>query len=510
MRARGICAAVGAAAALFAGAPGAQAEASFVTASGCDEHQGFVTGDDAAVAARLPSHYSAVREPSGEPVLFARAMRCDAVTVGGHTAPATVASFGVVIDSPDGRGCASGAPGAGPVKGDVPPVCNWYVSFWAANDRRVVDWMRDGTPGFPAVYVPGLSFTLGGFDAASGGAPLHFEAPAPSPSAFTMDDLGRPRPGELSVRVGYWADTPQGTVQIAGTTEDLTSGDATGTVRAAPGSEMATMLGAGERDFLPEYSGLAAERIGHIVYRKQVLSKTPRSDSFDGSCSIQGDVAFDPPATNTEQQLKYSYDARGTCTGVLNGREIADAPVSVHHAGEAFASCNGGHTTSPGAGRLTFEDGTSIAYTIDFSTKGTEVDGTLYGDRSGAAPLHASFLTQRTPPDIAAQCAGEGAKTAPLDASFKTQTPLVSDRPVGRFSLSVTPRRAPVGRRTPFVFRTGVAGAVVRFAGRTATTGNDGVARIAVTLRRRGRFVARASKPGFRSARATVVARRRR
>ena len=71
----------------------------------------------------------------------------------------------------------------GSVKGDVPPVCNWYTLFWLTNDRRVVDWLRDGTPDFPAVYVPGLRFKLGAFDPAQGGEPLHVEAPAPSPSA---------------------------------------------------------------------------------------------------------------------------------------------------------------------------------------------------------------------------------------------------------------------------------------------------------------------------------------
>src|SRR2546430_1766653 len=125
---------------------------SFIVTAGCQEHQAFVDGDEGAVAARLPKRYTPVRDPqNGRPLLFVRALRCSKVTIDGRTAPATMASFGIVIESPDGRGCASGAPGVGTVKGDAPPACNWYTLFWLANDRRVIRWLRDGTPGFRAV-----------------------------------------------------------------------------------------------------------------------------------------------------------------------------------------------------------------------------------------------------------------------------------------------------------------------------------------------------------------------
>src|SRR4051794_656065 len=251
----------------------AQAAPQFIATGDCQEHQAFVDGDADAVAARLPRAYTPVTDgPQGPPLLFVRALKCEKVTLDGQTKPATMASFGVTIESPDGRGCASGAPGAGGVKGDVPPVCNWYTLSWLANDRRVVEWLRDRTDGFPAVYVPGLRFELGAVDPAQGGAPLHVEAPAPAPSPFTIDEIARERPGELSVRGGYWADTPQGTVKLSFSTEALTSGDATGTVHAQPGSEMAALFGATERGYSPGYSSLAAERWSHASYRKQLLA----------------------------------------------------------------------------------------------------------------------------------------------------------------------------------------------------------------------------------------------
>src|SRR5205814_4126393 len=133
-------------------------------------------------------------------------------------------------------------PVTGPSEGQIPPACNWYLLFWLASDPRIVDWLKAGTPGVPAVYVPKLVFKLGGFDPTIGGAPFHFQAPPPTPSPFTMDDIGRERPGELSVRGGYWISAPPNTIKLAFSSDSLISGDATGAVRAAPGSQWATLL----------------------------------------------------------------------------------------------------------------------------------------------------------------------------------------------------------------------------------------------------------------------------
>src|SRR3954454_18355911 len=136
--------------------------ASFVAATDCVEHQAFVDGDDAAVTARLPKRYTPIRDGAGgPPLVFARALRCEHATIDGQTAPATLASIGVVIESPDGVGCGSGAPGVGGATGTQPPLCNWYTLFWLSGSRRIVDWIRSGTPGVQASYVPNLDFKDG-------------------------------------------------------------------------------------------------------------------------------------------------------------------------------------------------------------------------------------------------------------------------------------------------------------------------------------------------------------
>jgi hypothetical protein len=150
-------------------------------------------------------------------------------------------------------------------------------------------------------------------------------------------------------------------------------------------------------------------------------------DSFSGSCSVQGTAYFTPPATTTQQMLAVRYDASGTCSGTLNRRSVSSAPVRMHHTARSEGSCLRARTTAPGQGAITFADGTTIRYTIEFSSVLTEVEFAFYGKRSGSAAGHGTFLTERTPPDIGLQCAGEGAAEVPLDISLTTDSPLVSE-----------------------------------------------------------------------------------
>src|SRR5204863_6509853 len=175
--------------------------------------------------------------------------------------------------------------------------------------------------------------------------------------------------------------------------------------------------------------------------------------------------------------------------------------VRMQQSGPADAACTQAMTTAPWPGVLTFADGRRIHYTLDFESHGTELDGTAYGDRSGHADVSASFATQRTSPDVAAQCGGEGVKETPMDLSLTTKLPLVSDRP--QLNLSVRPRVVRAGRRTAFTFKA-AQGALIRFAGKQAVAGRNGRATILATLRRAGLRRATATKAGFVPARISV------
>jgi len=492
----------------------------WVLGSDCHEQQAWVDGDEAAVAARLPKRYTPVRDNgTGKPLLFVRALRCARTSLGGIPNP-VVASYGIVVQSPDGRGCGSALPVIGPAKGDGLPVCNWYTLALLTNDRAMASWLG----GWPVRYTNDLVYSLSDPD-------FHFRAPG-----FGIDATWHERPGELSVRGGYWTDTADGTLELPITTDDLVSGDATGTVTAGAGSELSELLGSTRAEYAPGYSQFSAQRFGRGIYRRQLYGPAragEQLDSFAGDCSVQGDVTFSPPANNTSQALRYDYAAKGTCTGTLDGRKVSDAPVTLRQGGNSQGGCQQAATTTPGEGVLTFASGEAIGFTLDFTTHGTDVSGEGYGLRSGIARGSATFATQRTGPDLLANCAGDGAKTAPMDLKLTTDTPLVAERSQaaratpGRFGASggapararlrvrVTPRRARAGRRTRFAFRVTTAdgrpvrGARVWFAGRRARTSRTGRAVIAATLHGRGHRTVRATLAGSVAARATILVRRR-
>jgi hypothetical protein len=505
----------GAAAALATGAPSPGPEPDTPTCVGGEEHQAWVEGDEDAVAAALPDKYEPVRE-NGKPVLFVRAQRCDALTAAGTTAPVTMANWGIVIESPDGRGCASGAPAAGPMKGDVPPACNWYPLSLIADDQRVVDWLREDTRGVPVELVKGMKFERGEADPATGEVPFHFETQGPSP--FTIDDTSVERPGEIALRGVYFFESAAGPVKLLVSTDDLAGGTAESTARAAPGSPLANLMGAAERSSIAPYKDFGLIRAKHVRYRKQLLGPAlpgERLHSFEGSCSLEGLVTFTPPATNEQQpDTVYTYDATGTCSGTLDGRELSEAPVKLTQRGESDASCMRAQAFPPGKATMTFDGGTRLPYTVDFTAVATEVDGALYGTRSGIADFHSTFLTPRTSPDTTEKCGGEGLAEAPMDLSFTTASPLVSgqrSRPrAKRLSLAVRPACVPSGQHKRFHFRARaggkpVRGVRVRFAGRRARTGRRGRAVIAARLGP-GAHRAKATKRGLRPATARVRA----
>jgi hypothetical protein len=257
---------------------------------------------------------------------------------------------------------------------------------------------------------------------------------------------------------------------------------------------------------------------------------TEKLDSFAGSCKLELTVYFTPPATNSQQELAIEDRGTGTCDGTLNGQEVSGARVQAYAAAsEIDGSCMRAQTTKPGTGSLTFPDGTVIEFEFEFDFVGTEGSLTFRGERGGTASGHGTFLTQRTPPDITLQCAGEGAKEAPLDIALSTDSALVSAQPTDdgaaaptatpsagkkRLRVRVRPQTVDVGAPTRFKFRVTRAGgrpvraARIRFAGKRARTGRKGRARIVATLNEEGSRTAKATKRGFKPGTTTVNARR--
>lgn len=391
-----------------------------VLTSNCLEHQAFLDGEPDAIGRVLPEAYNAVENPaSGRPLLFVRALRCN---VNGDEDQTTFGSFGIVVESPDGTRCSPNS------ALDVPPVCNWYVLSWVADDPELVNWLRRGSVDFPIRHVPHLVLEQDAFDPSKGGASFHFEAGTPASEPFTMDAITRERPGELRVRGAYWSEGRDGTVRIGFATDDLGSGDATGVVTAPSGTLLAELMGAEEASYQLGYSAIAAERWGSGYYRKQVSGSDEHSTIFEGSCSLQGTVLFEPGATFVPQDLRYEFEGEGVCTGKLNDTEVEEIAVASRMYGLAEGSCARAQTTQPGSGELTFPDREVLTYNLDFTYVVPETDFTWYGSRSGTARGTGTFRTDRTPPTSSSRCATpEGSIDVPMDITVSTEGPLVSD-----------------------------------------------------------------------------------
>ena len=157
-------------------------------------------------------------------------------------------------------------------------------------------------------------------------------------------------------------------------------------------------------------------------------------NSFEGTCDpIQGNAKFDTPLSNTAGDNTYHFTGTGTCKGKLNGADVSDAPIEAQVDGAFNGSCSGSKSTAPGPGHLTFTKGTpsktddvTVTFTMTFTGTASEVDFVLKGDKSGEATGHASFLTQRTPPDILIKCGSDGNSELPFDANSTTSSPLTS------------------------------------------------------------------------------------
>jgi hypothetical protein len=355
-----------------------------------------------------------------------------------------------------------------------------------------------------------MTFALGKPDG-TGQAPFRFSAAGPSP--FTMTDEGRPAPTTIAVRGGYWAGTGDNAVKLGFSTDDITPGGASGKVHAAAGSPLAKLMGGTDAAYLPQYSYIAAEHWGHGSYRKQLFSPAAESHRFGGSCSLRGTDTFTPPVDNDERDLHLVYDATGTCSGTLDGRAADAVPVHWMSTAHSNGWCSGAKTLEPGSARISFPDGTTIAATLDFTSVFTEVDMSLYGERSGFAGARATFATSRTSPQVFSDCAGGGARTVPMDLSFSTRSDLISlpPQPLPRaLRLSGRPRTLRAGRSARLTFCAAtdagqrLAGVRVHFAGHRARTGTDGCATITATLRRPGRRTAVARKAGYLRARTAI------
>jgi hypothetical protein len=69
-------------------------------------------------------------------------------------------------------------------------------------------------------------------------------------------------------------------------------------------------------------------------------------NTFEGTCTLSGELVFDPPLSNELQTVRFTDTASGTCDGTLNGVPGTDIPVVNRVSGSGTLSCAAGETTS--------------------------------------------------------------------------------------------------------------------------------------------------------------------
>jgi len=244
-----------------------------VVLEGCKDRWAFVLGVEEAVRSRVPARYELVRDLGTQrPLVFVEGgLRCDSYTVGGTSAATTIASVAAVVESPDGEGCLSAIPGLGDIKADALPVCNAYLLWDATDNARYAEFLRSGTPDFPIWVTDELLFEEGSFDLPLLGAPFHFQAGPSAPFRLTSDFVVRERPGPVPVATFFWTETAGGTVKLSFYIDDLEFGEASGTVRTEPGSELAEIFGGEVGEPAPGLSLFGAARWTRAVLAKTVI-----------------------------------------------------------------------------------------------------------------------------------------------------------------------------------------------------------------------------------------------
>ena len=215
----------------------------------------FVAGVEEQVRPRVPAPFKLVRDPLGRPVLIIVAARAERYAVGdGEGVPTTFMFFAAIIESPDGSGCLSKSPVIGQLKPDVLPFCHLYNFYAAYNNRAIVDGVRALVPDYPIYYAPTHVYREQALDLTQLASSFHFragpgtEGPG-TPAPFTMDGVtseGRlEAPASLSPSTfTFWFPGPSGTI-VGFRFEDrsIALGQMHAAVRAAPGSDMAALVG---------------------------------------------------------------------------------------------------------------------------------------------------------------------------------------------------------------------------------------------------------------------------
>lgn len=167
-----------------------------VVESGCDVIQAAVTVPEERVRPLVPQEFT-LDVVAGQATVVVTPVHCDSVAVpGAIEAEMSWVSLRVGLKQPP----------------DGEPVLNefyYYQLFLAADNWNFIRYFRraGGLSGEQAVYVKRLSYRREG---GLGGSTVRVEAPAPTPSPFSLEASVLPTEGFADLTVGIWSVTRDG------------------------------------------------------------------------------------------------------------------------------------------------------------------------------------------------------------------------------------------------------------------------------------------------------------
>jgi hypothetical protein len=146
-----------------------------------------------------------------------------------------------------------------------------------------------------------------------------------------------------------------------------------------------------------------------------------RPNSFDGTCTMSGELRFDRPIDSTPRQTTFTDTASGTCTGSLNGAPVREIPVVNRVQGGGTLSCAGGVTIT--ADTLVFDRRKRIHIHTTAAGALAEFAGNFQGDTSGGGVVEVNLLPYFDQSMLAA-CQAGSLRSARYDLVARTVTPM--------------------------------------------------------------------------------------
>ena len=227
----------------------------------CTGVQAFIRVPAENVDPVVPDEFHLALDPAGKALLQIGANRCEALAIGDRPGRTTTfATFRVGVCDPDDDPVDPCNPlNEDPADLVNAELFNLYVLFVASDNPELVRYFRrqGGMTNQDAVLVESLSFDL------SDDGALTFDAPAPTPSPFTLvAQIGAAGP-PITITGNHWGAVPKGRMKMPDRLDQLEGSEVSGTVTPTEGSEM-DLLFCDDTDgsFRGDAAGATGESLG--------------------------------------------------------------------------------------------------------------------------------------------------------------------------------------------------------------------------------------------------------